>query len=492
MISRFNFRAAAFSAVLVLLSLFLTSPVYSSPPLIPAALSDVTLVSTGAVWRYLDDGSYPGPGWTGAAFDDSGWASGAAQLGYGDGDETTTISFGGNPANKYITTYFRRAFTTTHTAPLLEPLTLRLLRDDGAVVYLNGAEIFRSNMPAGTITSTTPASGAIFGAAESTFVTASISTSYLISGTNILAVEIHQANPASSDISFDLELSAQSSAGACANPDIRFAVIGDFGQAGQPNADVAAQIGRWSPDFITTVGDNNYDTGQASTIDANIGQYYHAYIGNYSGSYGAGAATNNFYPVPGNHDWYSAGGLQPYLDYFTLPGNERYYTFTRGPVQFFMLDSDANEPDGNSSGSVQAAWLQSQLAASTARWKLVLLHHAPFSSAGHGSQPALQWPYRQWGASAVLAGHDHTYERLLVDGLPYFVNGLGGKTLRGFGAPVPGSQLRYSDDYGAMLVEAESTCLSFQFITRTGQIVDTFTLKNNLPAVAWLPLIVKQ
>src|SRR5688572_15104008 len=124
-----------------------------------------------------------------------------------------------------------------------------------------------------------------------------------------------------------------------------FAVIGDFGHAGPVEQAVADVVKSWNPDFILTVGDNNYPDGEASTIDENVGQYYHEYIGNYEGSYGPGAATNRFFPILGNHDW-RADGAQPFLDYFTLPGNERYYDFVRGPVHFFALDSDPSEPDG--------------------------------------------------------------------------------------------------------------------------------------------------
>ena len=140
----------------------------------------------------------------------------------------------------------------------------------------------------------------------------------------------------------------------------RFAVIGDFGHAGTAEQQVANLVHSWSPDFIITVGDNNYDSGEASTIDANIGQYYHDFISPYQGSYGAGSptGTNRFFPTLGGHDWGNAypnpSGDQPSLDYFSLPGNERYYTFQAGPVQLFALDSDANEPDGTSSTSVQA------------------------------------------------------------------------------------------------------------------------------------------
>ncbi len=257
---------------------------------------------------------------------------------------------------------------------------------------------------------------------------------------------------------------------------IRFAVIGDYGSAGQPERDVANLVTSWNPDFIITTGDNNYPDGAASTIDPNIGQYYHEFIFPYTGSYGAGATTDRFFPSLGNHDW-NTPDAQPYLDYFNLPGNERYYDFVWGPVHFFVIDSDGNEPDGNSSTSTQAVWLHAHLAASSAPWNLVYMHHPPYSSgATHGSTTVMQWPYQAWGADAVLAGHDHTYERILLNNFPYFVNGLGGKSIYTFGSPVPGSQVRYNGDYGAMLVEASASHITFEFVARTGTVIDTYTL----------------
>lgn len=254
------------------------------------------------------------------------------------------------------------------------------------------------------------------------------------------------------------------------------AVIGDYGAAGQPEADVAALVNSWSVDYVLTTGDNNYPDGEASTIDENIGQYYQQYIGNYSGSYGPGAAENRFFPSPGNHDW-RAAGLQPYLEYFSLPGNERYYEIELGPVHLFALDSDSDEPDGNSATSTQAAWLQTQMSNSTAPWKLVTLHHAPFSSStNHGSNSTMQWPYAEWGATAVLAGHDHTYERIEQDGILYFVNGLGGRSIYDLGNPVPGSIVRYNLDYGAMRLEASPQCINFSFYNRAGSLIDSITL----------------
>ncbi len=94
----------------------------------------------------------------------------------------------------------------------------------------------------------------------------------------------------------------------------------------------------------------------------------------------------------------------------------------------------------------------------------------------------MQWPYQAWGADAVLSGHDHLYERIILNGFPYFVNGLGGNGIYAFAAPIPGSQVRYNGDHGAMLIEASDSHIVFQFITRTGLLIDTYTL--GAPATA--------
>ncbi|MGI4833134.1 MAG: metallophosphoesterase [Janthinobacterium lividum] len=263
----------------------------------------------------------------------------------------------------------------------------------------------------------------------------------------------------------------------------RFAAIGDYGYAGAAERDVANLVKGWNPDFIITLGDNNYDFGDSTTIDRNIGQYYHDYIYRYRGSYGPSASSNRFFPSLGNHDYYTRNG-EPYRVYFTLPGNGRYYDFVRGDVHFFALDSDPAEPDGVSAGSVQGRWLQAGLAASTARWKVVYLHHAPYSSGQHGSTKALQWPYRQWGASVVLAGHDHDYERLVQDSLLYVVNGLGGRSLYAANVQaVAGSQARFNSDYGALLLNATPDSLTLQFYTRRQVLVDSYVLRRPLSVV---------
>jgi len=236
----------------------------------------------------------------------------------------------------------------------------------------------------------------------------------------------------------------------------RIAVIGDYGNGSSREARVAALVAGWDPDFVITTGDNNYPDGALATMDDNVGQFYSAFIGDYQGSYGIGSPINRFWPSLGNHDWNdiscnSSGCTGGHFDYFTLPGNERYYEVDYGLVGLFVVDSANSEPDGNSVSSAQAQWLQQRLAASTACFDIVYFHHPPFSSAG--GRANMRWPFAQWGAEVVMAGHLHTYERLEVDGIPYFVNGAGGGR-------------------GAMLVTATASGITYQFYEYDGQLTD--------------------
>lgn len=258
---------------------------------------------------------------------------------------------------------------------------------------------------------------------------------------------------------------------------VGLAIVGDFGKAGAAASDVAALVHGWTPELIVTAGDNNYDDGAASTIDENVGQYYHDFIAPYAGGFGAGAAENRFFPALGNHDWRSTD-LRPHTDYFTLPGNERYYTISWGPVDVFVVDSDPHEPDGIAADSAQAKWLEQAMMAADGPWKLVVMHHPPYSSGDHGPSEALRWPYREWGATAVVAGHDHHYERIEQDGLLYFVNGLGGNPSRyPVGDPVDGSAVQYNADHGAMRVYADRQGIRFEFVNRKGETIDSVTRK---------------
>lgn len=170
-----------------------------------AAPLPTDLVPAGSDWKFLDNGTDPGPTWTTPSFDDSAWELGVAELGYGDGNEATVVSFGGDSTNKYITTYFRHRFQVPDPATIPN-LALRLLRDDGAVVFLNGTEVLRTNLPTGTISSTTLALAAVAGADETNFIVSLVERDLLVAGLNVLAVEIHQNARDSTDISFDLSM----------------------------------------------------------------------------------------------------------------------------------------------------------------------------------------------------------------------------------------------------------------------------------------------
>lgn len=362
---------------------------------------------------------------------------------------------------------------------------------------------------------------------------------------------------------------------------IRFAVIGDFGEtlADQdfPLDQVGAMVRSWNPDFVVSVGDNNYVLGQASTIDVNIGKNFTGYIYPKTTDitvqypYPPGAPLyNRFIPCLGNHDYSDVADdmlpsvsnialSQPYLQYFrnalrtglgSAPNTtvnfsdnavgqtydegffsgdvENFATFSEtenmrffdvrlgtasGPssVHLFVFDSNpatpysryaANRLIPNRNGSpstytetaVQAAWLQQRLAASTARWKVVIFHHPPYNSAPGAETTQyefLRWPFQAWGATAVITGHVHNYERLEMPDsnsnnqpvygqptIPYFVNGAGGFIPeQGFDPSfvINGSQVRVAE-YGAQLVTADENSINFLYFDINGVLRDVRTI----------------
>jgi tartrate-resistant acid phosphatase type 5 len=268
---------------------------------------------------------------------------------------------------------------------------------------------------------------------------------------------------------------------------IRFAAIGDYGSSGSGEASIANVVKTTQPNFIITLGDNNYESGLISTIDKNIGRFYGEYIGGYTGVYGQGSKINRFFPCIGNHD--STGNIvtsiyadnyAPYLSFFPqLPsgeGNGRYYDFQKGPVALFCINSDLNEPNGHSTGDAQIKWLRFMLKTSTAAWNVVYFHHPAHSSEiGYASNWMSGLALGDWGAHVVLNGHAHDYERIQKD-IPYIVCGVGGASLRGFGNPVQGSVFRHSGEFGALIVDADAQILDIKFINEYNVIVDRCTL----------------
>lgn len=158
-----------------------------------AACTDVTLVSYASPWRTSP--TYTA-GWNGSSFDDSGWSELLGSLGHNTSRVYSQITEDG------LTSYFRLAFEVEDVT-LFDTLDLSLYRDDGAVVYLNGVEVLRVNLPTGTIDDDTAASSY-----EEATDTASLPASHLLTGTNVLAVEVHNKK-VGNDLSFDLELRSQ-------------------------------------------------------------------------------------------------------------------------------------------------------------------------------------------------------------------------------------------------------------------------------------------
>jgi hypothetical protein len=182
-------------------------------------LSKLVLVKPDGPWRYWDNGKNPGRAWASLNYDDSKWKLGIAPLGFRDNPATTIDA--GPPNHRHIATYFRRTFDVADPGFYRSAL-LRLMRADGAVVYLNGKEIHRVNLPAGGVNTHRLAARGLTGLERDVFFPVKIDPADLRQGKNIIAVEIHLNSPRSDCMRFDLELSANNAA-TDLPPDIAFA-----------------------------------------------------------------------------------------------------------------------------------------------------------------------------------------------------------------------------------------------------------------------------
>jgi lysophospholipase L1-like esterase len=167
-------------------------------------LVSTVLINGGATWKFNDQGQDLGTSWAQTNYDDSGWSSGAARLGYGDSVTATTVSYGPQATNKYLTTYFRRAFVVPRNA-VVTNLNLRVAQCDGAVVYLNGQEIYRTNLPSGPITYTNRALSALTYYPRYIFYPTNVPVN-LMAGTNWIAAEVHLYSTNAAAMGFDMEL----------------------------------------------------------------------------------------------------------------------------------------------------------------------------------------------------------------------------------------------------------------------------------------------
>lgn len=167
---------------------------------IPPSYDDETVISGDAIWKYQQSGSFPGSNWMTQSFNDNSWPSGPATLGVESAGLPEPIRTGLTLGT--ITYYFRHTFNYSGD-PANDLLQLRLLIDDGAIIYINGSEILREGLPEGPVDQNTLANSTV---ADATIQMIDLPENLLLTGENLIAVEVHQASSGSSDIVFGLEV----------------------------------------------------------------------------------------------------------------------------------------------------------------------------------------------------------------------------------------------------------------------------------------------
>lgn len=243
-----------------------------------------------------------------------------------------------------------------------------------------------------------------------------------------------------------------------------FAIITDFGNCDPGEKEVADMVAAWNPQIVATAGDNTQGTQDCAPFAQSVGDYYSSFV--------TGPDGPAFFPVPGNHDYENEGaGEAAYLDYFAYLGalsdDPRWYEVSVGNVNLFMVDSEVP----SDTLEVQREWLQASLtdaSAQTDNWNIVVFHRPPYTSGPHEPNVAMRpdagWDYAGWGADLVVAGHQHVYEELVVDGVPYLVAGVGAS---GLVRPCPTDLVEESkgcaEGYGAILVTATDVGLKLDY-----------------------------
>jgi hypothetical protein len=250
---------------------------------------------------------------------------------------------------------------------------------------------------------------------------------------------------------------------------------GNMTPPGENIDDVGRLMRNWGPYAVLGtrfIDDVNTD------YDATAGDQFHDYMDPYPGNKGPGAEDGNaLWPAPSQQDW-DFDNLRTYEGFFPLGGNRRYYSVVIGDVSLFFIDSAVNEPDGNTSGSTQGAWLQAQLALATTSWKIVVMYHAPWGSLY--SDANLQWPFKSWGADLVICGQALNYERLDISGLPVINDGLGGlEPVEPIGIyATANTKSTYAAKPGALRINTKDKSLVAEFWTKDGELIDTLELSK--------------
>ena len=247
---------------------------------------------------------------------------------------------------------------------------------------------------------------------------------------------------------------------------LKFAVIGDNGTGEQPQYEVARQMAAsrssFPFDFVLMLGDNMYGSQKPKDVVAKFERPYASLL----------EAGVRFYATLGNHDQQTNRLYAP----FNMAG-ERYYTFTRTPAQFFVLDTNAMD-------RAQLAWFDDALGRAGALWKIVYFHHPIYSDGDrHGSNVELRVLLEpllvRHGVNVVFSGHEHIYERTNPQkGITYFVEGSSGQLRKGGVTPSDLTAASFADDRTFMLVEVSGDQFFFQTISRTGRTVDSGVIQR--------------
>jgi len=285
---------------------------------------------------------------------------------------------------------------------------------------------------------------------------------------------------------------------ATADTEIVWAHISDYGFDYPQRTDISNLVHSFNPDFIVGAGDNWQSGGTNSlvSLDNKTGAYYHDFIFPYIGAYGAGATEQRFLVVPGNHDHTPPGGgpivpgtyrLPMFLSYFQTQQN---FEAVKWPVHFFLIDNTDYMWDGDATATGRTAlWLKARLAASTAPWKVVVLHYPPWcSGTGHINYTTRRWPFKAWGADILFSGHVHVYERFMhADGLVSIVCGSCNPAywtqfnpaLIWQGSPITGSTFGYGvapQLKATSRMRATSHALTVDYIDTGLTVIDSVTL----------------
>ena len=390
----------------------------------PAFARNLELIPAQTAWKYSADGFDLGTSWRSPAYDDSSWPAGLTQIGYGERDEKTALAAGVNP--RPITTYFRREFHVPEDAAVTA-LFLRLVRDDGAVIYINGVEVLRSGMPESEITSTTLASPSAEYPVENRYVLARLPAAALLRGRNVAAVEIHQASDGDPDMSFDLELVGSQYASPA------FVTRGPYLQNATPEQVTV----RWRTDVPTashvrvgrTVG------SQSQRFDSAEQKTEHAITVT-----GLTPQTRYFYTI-------GDGAVD-------LVGGDAAHSFQTAPVQgaekplriWVLGDSGTGRDGSGNAEAVRDAYLRSPIFARADVW-LMLGDNAYNVGTDEEYQAAVFDTYPTILRDTVLWSTLGNHDAYTANGAPYFNIFTLPQSGEGGGTP-SGTESYYSFDYG--------------------------------------------